>query len=108
MQTPEKGFYYHHKHDPSISLNHHAYEVLGVSWHTEDDTYSVVYRPLYENTFLIGADFCNRPLEMFLEKIEKEGKRTSRFSKVTDEETITLLSKIRDEMYGDSKPFGTN
>jgi len=99
MQTPEKGFYYHYKHDPNGPFNNYAYEVLGTSLHTEERTHSVVYRPLYENTFLDRLDFSNRPLEMFLNSVEKEGKTTSRFTKITNEETIALLTKIRDEMY---------
>jgi hypothetical protein len=30
-------FYYHYKHDPSISVNNYAYEVIGVGMHSEDD-----------------------------------------------------------------------
>lgn len=35
MQTPEKGFYYHYKHDPNGSFDNYAYEVLNIGHHTE-------------------------------------------------------------------------
>ncbi len=34
---PEKGFYYHYKHDPKGEVNNYAYEVMGVGSHTEED-----------------------------------------------------------------------
>ncbi len=51
---PERGFYYHYKHDPDGEVNNYAYEVVGVGCHTEDDCRPidinmVVYRPLYES-----------------------------------------------------------
>ncbi len=35
-QIPEKGFYYHYKHDPKKGVEYYAYEVFGVALHTED------------------------------------------------------------------------
>ena len=96
----EKGFYYHYKHDPAGSMNNYAYEIVGVSRHSEDKSASVVYRPLYKNTYLDGFDFCNRPYDMFLESVEKEGKPVPRFQKITDSDTIQKLERIREEMYG--------
>lgn len=87
----EKGFYYHYKHNPEI-INDHAYEVLGVAWNTEDNNFSVIYKPLYKNTFLKDADFCSRPLEMFLENVTVDGKTFPRFQKITD---INILEKIK-------------
>lgn len=114
---PEKGFYYHYKHDPKGSVNNYAYEVVGTGFHTEDDcrpidANMVVYRPIYESSvYRAGKFFDIRPLEMFLEKVEKpartadsvqsggDGKTQERFTKITDEKIIAELEKLREEMY---------
>ena len=93
------GFYYHYKHDLSGEINTYSYEVLGISFHTEDRTYAVTYRPLYKNTFLQGADFCVRPYEMFIEDVEVDGRKVPRFSKISDPVTISHLERIKTEMY---------
>ena len=98
---PEKGFYYHYKHDPSGAVNNYAYEVMGVGHHTEENNvYFVVYRPIYESTvYLQGKFFDIRPLEMFMEQVTKEGKTFPRFTKITDPKTVLELEKIRGDMY---------
>lgn len=52
MQKPEKGFYYHYKHDPLKDEFNYAYEVLNIAHHTEveglEESAMVVYRPIYE------------------------------------------------------------
>lgn len=98
---PEKGFYYHYKHDDAGSINNYAYEVMGIGSHTEEDeTFFVVYRPLYESTvYLAGKFFDVRPVEMFMEEIIKDGKTLPRFRKITDPEIILQLNKIKGEMY---------
>ena len=102
-KIPEKGFYYHYKHDPAGPLNNYAYEVIGVGHHTEQDgTYFVVYRPIYESSvYLEGKFFDVRPLEMFMEDKEIEGKMVERFKKITDESAISELTKIAQKMYGE-------
>lgn len=109
-KVPEPGFYYHYKHDPAGTVNNYAYEVIGVGFHTEDDArpgeeHFLVYRPLYE-AYVYKASkelgipcFDNRPLEMWMEDVEKNGKTIPRFTKITDSKIITELTKIRDEMY---------
>lgn len=92
----EKGFYYHYKHNPEI-INDYAYEVLGVSLDTEDNTLSVIYRPLYENTFLKNADFFSRPLKMFLEDVTVEGKIIPRFQKISDPDILDQLKKLNEQ-----------
>ena len=99
LKAPQKGFYYHYKHDPKGTLNNYSYEVLGVSRHTETEEYGVMYRPLYKNTYLAGADFSIRPLGMFNGDVEKDGITVPRFVKITDQKVIDELEKIRDEMY---------
>ncbi len=105
MQTPEKGFYYHYKHDPAGPVNNYAYEVMGIGHHTEDDCrpidqYVVVYRPIYEAfVYKNGKMFDIRPRDMFLEEVTKDGKTFPRFQKIIDPEVIQKLIAIRDEMY---------
>jgi hypothetical protein len=103
--VPEKGFYYHYKHDPAGSVNNYAYEVMGVGCHTEDDCRPedenlVVYRPLYESSvYKAGKLFDIRPLGMFMESVAKDGQTIPRFRKITDTGTIAALTVIRDRMY---------
>ena len=97
-KVPKNGFYFHYKHDPLGEINNYTYEVIGVGRHTEDQNYSFLYRPLYINTFLVPATYCLRPLEMFLETVEREVAIVERFQKITDPTIIEQLSKIRDDM----------
>lgn len=104
--VPEKGFYYHYKHDPLGPVNDYAYEVMGVGHHTEDDCRPedanlVVYRPLYESAsvYRAGKMFDIRPLGMFMESVTKEGKTMPRFAKITDEAVIAELEVIKLSMY---------
>jgi hypothetical protein len=96
----ENGFYYHFKHDPSISVVHHAYEVVGLGWHTEDEAEVVLYRPLYKQDFMGDVGVAVRPLAMFLETVEREGKTMQRFTKITDEAVIAQLTDARNQLYG--------
>lgn len=99
MKTPEPGFYYHYKHDPNI-WNDHAYEVIGLARHTEDKSFLVLYRPLYENDWFKPATHQARPLPMFMEDVTKDGKTFPRFSKIADPKIVKKLEKIKSEMYG--------
>lgn len=105
MQTPEKGFYYHYKHDPNGTFDNYAYEVLNIGHHTEidglDESAMVVYQPLYETAgvYGIGKHWDVRPLGMFMEMVTKDDKTFERFSKITDLEIIKKLEEKRDEMY---------
>jgi hypothetical protein len=51
------------------------YEVLGVARHSEGLEDMVVYRPLYNDTGL-----WVRPLSMFVEHVEHNGKKQPRFT----------------------------
>ncbi|MES3032082.1 MAG: DUF1653 domain-containing protein [Patescibacteria group bacterium] len=104
MKKPEKGFYYHYKHDPKGEVGNYAYEVLNIAHHTEvkglDESAMVVYRPLYSaKVYEIGKHWDVRPLAMFMESIIKDGKEISRFTKIIDPKIIFELEKIRDKMY---------
>jgi len=109
-RVPEPGFYYHYKHDPIGAVNNYAYEVVGVGFHTEDDTrpgeeHFLIYRPLYEASVYKASKELSipcldaRPLEMWMEEVTKEGKTFPRFQKITDPAVIEQFEKIRSEMY---------
>ncbi len=97
MHIP-RGFYYHYKHDPQKGINDHAYEVIGLGKHTEDETITVIYRPLYANTFLAPADYSIRPLSMFIENVEINGKTVPRFQKIEDLKIVEKLEEIKKGM----------
>jgi hypothetical protein len=102
-RVPEKGFYYHCKHDPAGAFNNYAYEMLGVAEHTEErEMRFVIYRPLSEDSpaWQKGKMFYARPLSMFMEEVEKDGKRFPRFAKISDPSLIEKLEALRKEMYG--------
>jgi len=100
-ELPEPGFYYHKKHDPAGGITDHAYEMLGVGYHTETGEYTVSYRPLYQEAFSYehGLMGYNRPLDMFLDRENKDGKEIPRFSRITDLDLVRQLAEVRDEMY---------
>jgi len=106
-KVPEKGFYYHYKHDPAGAFNNYAYEFVGVGHHTEDDCRPEdallgVYRPLYDAfVYRNGKMFDVRPLSMWLEPVEKDGKTFPRFTRITDPELVRRLEALRKEMYGE-------
>lgn len=100
MNIPENGFYVHYKHDPAGESYNYIYEVVGIARNTEDKTYSVLYRPLYRNDWFAPATYQSRPLEMFLESVEKNDAFVPRFKKVTDQELIRKLEEVRKDLYG--------
>jgi len=70
------------------------------------DAAMVNYRPLYESAAVYQASLklgvpCmdNRPLEMFMEEVTKEGKTFPRFTPITDSEVIAQLQKVKSNMY---------
>ncbi len=98
MQKPEPGFYYHFKHNPEDIFDH-SYELIGVGRDTETEGYVVLYRPLYESEFLKGVDASVRPINLFTDVVERDGKTFPRFQKITDPEIIKKLEEKRREMY---------
>lgn len=54
------------------------YEVLDVALHTETGELLVVYRPLYQTEYALFA----RPYDVFIEEVETDGKKVSRFQKI--------------------------
>ena len=74
QQKITSGIYQHYKGS--------LYEVIGIAHHSETLEELVVYRALYNSKeFGLNALWV-RPLEMFLEEIEFEGKKVLRFSYV--------------------------
>lgn len=67
MTTPVPGIYRHYKGN--------LYEVMGTALHSESEEQVVVYRALYGDYGL-----WVRPLEMFMETINKEGLSQPRFA----------------------------
>jgi len=100
MRVPERGFYYHYKHDPVQGIEHHAYEMIGLARHSEDESLLVRYRPLYVSTHLGEADEYVRPLPLWDVLVEWEGKTLPRFTRIEGQEVIAKLTAIRQQMYG--------
>lgn len=105
-KRPEPGFYYHYKHDPAGAINNYAYYICGVGHHTEDDcrpedAFMQVYRPLYDGAYVYmnGGMFDLRPLHMFYEPAELDGKKVQRFSRIEDPAVIARLKEIKAWMY---------
>ncbi len=99
QRVPEIGFYYHYKHDPSGEFNNYAYEILGMTRDSETKEYGILYRPLYDNTYMYSASYTVRPLEMFIENVEVNDVTMPRFQEIMDPEIIAKLEHIRSEMY---------
>lgn len=68
-QTIPSGIYRHYKGN--------NYEVIGVAFHSETEEQLVVYRPLYGERKL-----WVRPLAMFIEHVNVDGKQIQRFEPV--------------------------
>ena len=72
--TIKLGIYQHHKGM--------KYRVLGVAKHSETLEDLVIYEALYDNKV---SKLWVRPLAMFLDKIEKDGKLINRFEFVGED-----------------------
>ena len=56
------------------------YQIICISCHSEDLTWYVVYKTLYDNKV---STIWHRPLDMFLGTLEIDGKQVQRFEKIT-------------------------
>lgn len=56
------------------------YEVIGTALQTETNELLVIYRPLYDT----DCELFARPIQMFVETIELNGKHMPRFKKVNE------------------------
>lgn len=61
----------------------HEYEVIGVAKHSETLEEMVVYRGLYGE-----RELWTRPLSMFLETVEVEGKKIPRFEYIGNKTSL--------------------
>jgi len=77
------GVYRHYK---STGGNHHTYKVIGIAHNTETDELMVIYLPLYPNEVInsSSANFFSRPLSMFMDSVNINGKSHARFELVND------------------------
>ncbi len=97
---PQKGFYYHFKHDDTKGVQDMAYEVIGAAKNTEDESISVLYRPLYVcDVYQNGKLSFSRPVGMFNDNVDKNGYIGPRFNRITDQALIQKLESICDGMY---------
>lgn len=71
-----------YKHYKSTAQKPMLYKIIGIAKHTETDQLMVVYKPLYNSTWLKNAEFATRPLEMFLQNVVVDGKEITRFELV--------------------------
>jgi hypothetical protein len=60
------------------------YQVIGVARHSETREKLVVYKALYEDKEFGKEALWVRPLEMFFEEVEVDGKKVARFEFVGD------------------------
>jgi len=58
------------------------YEILSIGRHTEREDLHVVYKALYSDAEFGEGAIWIRPLSMFLERVEVDGKNVPRFSMV--------------------------
>lgn len=71
MKNIKLGKYQHYKGN--------FYEVVGVARHSETLEELVVYKALYESKDFGKDSLWVRPLKMFFEKVEVDGKKLPRF-----------------------------
>ena len=65
------GIYEHYKKN--------RYKVLGIAKHTETKEELALYQPLYGD-----RSWCVRPLNLFLEDVEVDGKTVPRFKYISE------------------------
>lgn len=73
---PATGVYEHYKSTPR---DRRYYQVIGFARHTETEEIVAVYIPLYVIPEHKGLRLQVRPLDMFMEEVEYNGKTMPRF-----------------------------
>lgn len=76
MNTLKLGIYKHYKNN--------LYEVIGIAQHTETQEAVVIYKSLYATDHYPNGQLWCRPLNMFMEHLEIEGKVVPRFEYVNN------------------------
>jgi len=86
MEIPQIGE--HYRHYKSTGGMDHVYEVVGIAKNIEmeiddPDSIMIVYKPLYHADILDGthATMFTRPLSLFIDELEIDGKMRPRFTK---------------------------
>lgn len=103
--VPKNGFYYHYKHDKSSKdIYNYAYEVVGCGLATDpvtnENSYKVIYRPLYESAvYIAGKLFDVRQLDGLNGFMTKLDNGSDRFVLMMDPNTIEEMKKKSVEMY---------
>lgn len=71
-------------------------------FNSENGIAEAIYWPLYVEApvYQAGRHPDIRPLSMWMENVEKDGKTVPRFAKITDESVIAKLQEIKRQMYG--------
>lgn len=75
-QYPNVGIYEHYKSTPE---DRRLYQLLSMARHTETGEALAIYFPLYTVAEHTGLQLQARPLDMFMQDVEYEGKRVPRF-----------------------------
>lgn len=82
--APALGYYRHYKGG--------VYQVLGIARHSETYEWMVLYRPATKNP--TDQDYWVRPLAMFSEVGTFNGLLQTRFTPLSDTETVSLLAGL--------------
>lgn len=75
-QYPPTGVYEHYKSSPA---SRRYYQMIGFARHTETNEILAVYLPLYVIPEHRGLRLQVRPLDMFMEDVDFNGRRQPRF-----------------------------
>ena len=79
---PPTGVYEHYN---STALSRRYYQVLGFARHTETEEILAVYIPLYVIPEHHGPRLQVRPLDMFIQDVQHEGRSVPRFKYIGPE-----------------------
>lgn len=82
MEKPQIGdIYYHFKDVGTPEQERKLYSIVGLARHSETQELLVIYKPHYDLEYLseVGSDFMARPLEMFLDTVQREQYSGPRF-----------------------------
>ena len=85
METNNPLPHSHWRHYKSSWWDDHTYEVLGIALNSETSEPMVLYRPLYDvppESWAYGYDYVIRPLALWHDIIEYEGKKVQRFTSI--------------------------
>lgn len=75
----------HWRHYKSTGWVDHTYEVIGIVKHSETEEAMVIYRPLYPvlpGNWAYWYEFVARPLSMWYDIVEHDGKQLQRFIEI--------------------------